>query len=74
MTTVLEYREYGKQCMEGAQTATTDTLRKQFLDLAKIWMMEADKMDAYAPLLAEPKRLNGSSPLAERGAGPNEPG
>ena len=33
-----EYRQYAAECLEFARTATTEEVRKHFLELAKMWM------------------------------------
>jgi hypothetical protein len=40
-----EYRQYAEECLESARTATSEDERKQFLDLAKMWMTAAQQMD-----------------------------
>jgi hypothetical protein len=46
VTTAAEYRQFAKECVESACAAASDDIRKQFLDIAKLWMEAADKMDA----------------------------
>jgi hypothetical protein len=40
-----EYRQYAAECLESARTATTEDIRKHFLDLAKMWMTAAQQLD-----------------------------
>ncbi len=50
-----EYRQYAAECMESARIAKDDTVRKQLLDMAKMWMTAAQQMDdgLSAPLAPE---------------------
>lgn len=50
MTTAAEYRQYAQECIESARSATVDSVRKQFLDIAKLWLMAADKVDVGVDL------------------------
>ena len=40
-----EYRQYAGECLEGARAATSDELRRHFLELSKLWMTAAQKLD-----------------------------
>ena len=40
-----DYRLYASEAIESARTATTDAVRQQFLDLAKMWMTAAQQID-----------------------------
>jgi len=40
-----EYRQYAAECLESARTATTEDVRKHFLELAKMWMTAARQLD-----------------------------
>ena len=40
-----EYRQYASEAIESARIATSDAVRKHFLDLAKMWMTAAQQMD-----------------------------
>jgi hypothetical protein len=40
-----EYRQYAAECLESARTATTEDVRKHFLELAKMWMTAAQQLD-----------------------------
>jgi hypothetical protein len=40
-----EYRQYEGECLESARTATSDELCKHFLELSKLWMTAAQKLD-----------------------------
>jgi hypothetical protein len=40
-----EYRRYAQEAMVSARNATSDDVRKQFLDLAKMWMTAAHQTD-----------------------------
>lgn len=46
MTTAKHYRQFAQECIESAREATSESIRKQFLDLAKLWMTAADQIDA----------------------------
>ena len=58
MTTPIEYRRYAHECMENARVATSDPIRKQFLDLAALWMTAAARMEVpSAPV--QPNKMDG---------------
>ena len=40
-----EYRRYAEEAMQSARHATSEDARKQFLDLAKMWMTAAQQTD-----------------------------
>ncbi len=40
-----EYRQYAAECLESARTATTEEVRKHFLELARMWMTAAQQLD-----------------------------
>jgi hypothetical protein len=77
VTTATEYRQYAQECIESARAAISDPVRKQFLDIAKLWMMAADKLDAGAlPHEAESEklaRMDGHTHPTQRGVESNEP-
>lgn len=75
MTMAAEYRQYAQECIQSAKTAT-DPIRKQFLDLAKLWMMAADKLDSGGAVPdVEPGQFgaDGKSPPKPTGGAPDEP-
>jgi hypothetical protein len=45
MPTAQEYRQYAEECMQSARKATSEEVRKQFLDLARLWTTAAQKTD-----------------------------
>ena len=45
MTTTDEYRQFANDCIVWARIATSDDQREQFLELAKKWMSEAERID-----------------------------
>ena len=45
MTTAAEYRKYAQECIDCARDATTDPIREQFLEIAKLWLTAASPMD-----------------------------
>jgi hypothetical protein len=45
MTTANEYRQYARECVESARAATSEPVRQQFLDIAKLWLTAAARMD-----------------------------
>ena len=60
MTTATDYRQYAHECMESARTASSDAIRKQFLDLATLWMTAAARSEGYvSPVLAN--KMDGHS-------------
>ena len=62
MTTAKHYRQYAQECIESAREATSEPIRKQFLDLAKLWMTAADRMDARDVPSNPSIKLDGSRP------------
>jgi hypothetical protein len=54
-----EYRKYAAECVESARTATSEAVRKNFLDLAKMWKTAAQQIDDgfEAPLPPHEDRL-----------------
>ena len=46
MTTANEYRQYARECMDSARDATSEPVRNQFLELAKLWLTAAARADA----------------------------
>ena len=63
MTTAKDYRQYAQECIESARQATSESVRKQFLDLAKLWMTAADRMDSRdVPSPPSKVKLDGSRP------------
>ena len=58
MATPAEYRQFANECIHSARTATSEPVRKQFLELAKLWMTAAERMEASS-----------SSSNAEKGDG-----
>ena len=40
-----EYRQNASDAIESARTATSEAVRKQFLDLAKMWRNGAEYLD-----------------------------
>jgi hypothetical protein len=74
MTTAVEYRQYAKECLESAREATSDPIRKQFLDMAKLWMLAADKLDPGHLLQVDDQHVpNGKNPPLHMGGLSNEP-
>jgi hypothetical protein len=51
-----EYRQYADECLESARTATTEDVRNQFLDLAKMWMTAAQQLDDGISIPPSPER------------------
>jgi hypothetical protein len=45
MSTSIEYRQYADECLQSARIATSEEVRKQFLELARMWMTAAQQMD-----------------------------
>jgi hypothetical protein len=66
MTTATEYRQYAQECMASARDTASDPVRKQFLDLAKLWMTAAERLDMRSGLPAPFDKLNGQKPPAAR--------
>jgi hypothetical protein len=61
MATAAEYRQYAQECIICARDSTSDPVRKQFLELAKLWMMAAQRVDGDSPPL-QPAKMNGDHP------------
>ena len=62
MITAANYRQYAKECTQGARSATSDPIRKQFLELAKLWMTAAESLESYSGPLPEIVKANGHQP------------
>jgi hypothetical protein len=45
MSKSIEYRQYAEECLQSARAACSEDARKQFLELAKMWMTAAQQMD-----------------------------
>ncbi len=45
MATANEYRQFAQECIESARVAASDPVRQQFLELARLWLNAASKMD-----------------------------
>lgn len=50
-----EYRQYAEECLQSARIATSEEARKQFLDLARMWMTAAQQMDDGMALPLNPE-------------------
>ncbi len=50
-----EYRQYAAECVESARTATTEDIRKHFLELARMWMTAARQLDDGISIPPRPK-------------------
>jgi hypothetical protein len=48
--------------MESAREAQSTPVRKQFLDLAKLWMTAAERMDAQPAPLSPISKMDGHAP------------
>jgi hypothetical protein len=46
MTTANEYRQYARECTDSARDATSEPARHQFLEIARLWLTAAGRMDA----------------------------
>ncbi len=58
-TTANEYRRYAKECIDSAREALSESVRKQFFDLAKLWMTAAERMDARGAASQPISKLDG---------------
>jgi hypothetical protein len=45
MATAAEYRVYAQEAVDSARTSTSEDVRRQFLDIAKLWLTAAAKLD-----------------------------
>jgi hypothetical protein len=70
MTTPAEYRQFAQECIESARAATSEAARKQFLDIAKLWLMAARHLDGGPSVI---DGLDGHALLKQDGMAPNEP-
>ena len=61
-TTANEYRRYAKECMDSARDAPADLVRKQFLDLAKLWMTAAERSDIQSAPSKPISKMDGHAP------------
>jgi hypothetical protein len=57
-----EYRQFASDCIVWARIATSDDQRKQFLELAKKWMSDAESIDQGIEL--RPKEAAKASEMA----------
>jgi len=48
MHTASEYRQYAQECLDSARIATTDAVRRQFLELAQLWLAAATQAELKA--------------------------
>jgi hypothetical protein len=63
MTTATEYRQYAQECIKSARAAAADPVRKQFLDLAKLWMEAAVRVEGAHSTPSQPaKKIDGHAP------------
>lgn len=73
MATASEYRQYARECVDSARDATTDPARDQFLELAKLWLTAAARMDVQVVTSTETNsKGNGHDPDGLGAAGPHE--
>jgi hypothetical protein len=68
MTRATEYRQFAQECIKSARAATSDVVREQFLDIAKLWMMAASHLDSAGVNLG---RLDGHAPPKVDGMAPH---
>ena len=45
MSTPAEFRKFAEECIQSARAATSEDVRKHFLDLAKMWKTAAQMID-----------------------------
>jgi hypothetical protein len=45
MSTQEHFRQFADECLEWAQRARSERERKQFLEMAKVWMTAAQQLD-----------------------------
>lgn len=73
MTTATQYRQYARECMDSARDATSEPARTQFLEIAKLWLTAAARVDTR---LTSSKRTKsngrGHAPANLGVAGPND--
>jgi hypothetical protein len=62
MTVAAEYRKYAQECLESARSAGTDDARQQYLDIAKLWLMAADRLEGGVGRLNDSWLLDGQVP------------
>ncbi len=46
MTTSAQYRHYAEECMQSAREAVSETLRRQYLELAELWIKSSLILEA----------------------------
>jgi hypothetical protein len=61
-TTANEYRRYAKECIDCARDAPSDPVRKQFLDLAKLWMIAAERSETQSAPSEPNRKTDGHAP------------
>jgi hypothetical protein len=54
MKTAAEYRAMAEECFKWAGEARTDAVRASYLQLAKIWLDTASKLDGLPPTRTPP--------------------
>jgi hypothetical protein len=62
MITALDYRQFARECTQGARSATSNEIRKQFLELAKLWMTAAERLESGSAPLPKIIKANGHRP------------
>ena len=65
VTTAADYRQFAQECIQSARDAASEPVRKQFLDLAQLWMTAAQHMDAREappPSHGKGQKLDGQTP------------
>jgi hypothetical protein len=71
VTIEAEYRQYAQQCIESARAAESEAIRQTFLDIAKLWMMAAARIDSGAGISLASAQVDGHA-LPTDGMAPNE--
>jgi hypothetical protein len=69
MATAANYRQFAQECIESARGSTSDIVRQQFLDIAKLWLIAANHLDGGAGHPANSVRLDGQAPPKVDGMG-----
>jgi hypothetical protein len=54
MKTAAEYRAMADECFQWAREAQTDEVRESYLQLARIWLNTASKLDGLPPTRSPP--------------------
>jgi hypothetical protein len=68
MHTATKYREMAEECFEWASAASTEEIRANYLNIAKLWLRAAASLDGGLPIRGwSLKPSSGNGKLSEPG-------